>query len=194
MGHSQTDTAQSRDRILREAAGQIRQSGLESVSIGKLMKQANLTHGGFYGHFESRADLLARGLERALIDGQAAARANAAPDRPRSFAAIVRSYLSRTHRDNRTGGCAMASLAADVAHADEPVRAVMTPHIESFIETMMNALEDEDDQRATVAVSAMIGALALSRVMTDPKRSDALLRATRDYLLGMEPGPRRTER
>ena len=70
MGHSQAEKAQSRERILSEAADQVRDAGLESIGVGKLMRSAGLTHGGFYNHFESRADLLAQALERALVDGR----------------------------------------------------------------------------------------------------------------------------
>src|ERR1700722_20781608 len=110
MGHSQSDKAASRERILALASAQIRQQGLESLSVGKLMQKAGLTHGGFYGHFASRSDLLAKALERALVDGAGAARA-AAQDRAPRFAALVRSYLSRAHRDAPETGCAIAALA-----------------------------------------------------------------------------------
>ena len=69
MGHSQADKAQSRERILRKAADAVRDTGLESVSVGKLMRSVDLTHGGFYNHFTSRSDLLAQALERALVEG-----------------------------------------------------------------------------------------------------------------------------
>ena len=72
MGHSRMEKADSRERILDAAARRIRQDGLESVSIAELMKAANLTHGGFYGHFRSRAALIAAALERALERGEAA--------------------------------------------------------------------------------------------------------------------------
>ena len=72
MGHSRADKAESRERILAIAARQIREGGLDSVSIGEVMKAANLTHGGFYGHFPSRTALIAAALERALVEGEAA--------------------------------------------------------------------------------------------------------------------------
>jgi TetR/AcrR family transcriptional regulator, transcriptional repressor for nem operon len=181
MGHSQAEKAQNRERILAEAARQVRRDGLESVSVGALMKSVGLTHGGFYGHFESRSALLAEALERALVEGQAKV-ADAEADRSRGFAAIVRGYLSRTHRDARDSGCAMAALACDVARADVASREVMSEHVEAFVETLAEAL-DGDEERAMVAVSAMIGALALSRVATDPKRSDAFLKVVRDHLI-----------
>ena len=123
MGHSQADKADSRERILKQAAEQIRDAGLESLSVGPLMRSVNLTHGGFYGHFASRSELLAQALERALQDGAAASMAaiGATPDYPK----LLRSYLSRKHRDMRRNGCAIAALASDVARADEASREVM---------------------------------------------------------------------
>jgi TetR/AcrR family transcriptional regulator, transcriptional repressor for nem operon len=185
MGHSQAEKAQNRERILTEAAVQIRESGLESISVGKLMQKVSLTHGGFYGHFTSRSDLLAEALKRALAEGEAAARASHDPSKPRGFATMVRSYLSRTHRDQRKTGCAIAALASDVGRADERCRAVTETYVEAFIASMRRALDEPDDSKATVAVSAMIGALALSRVTTDPKRSDAILRVVRDHVIGL---------
>ena len=131
MGHSQAEKAENRERILAEASRQVRRDGLESVGVGTLMKSVGLTHGGFYGHFESRSALLAEALERALLEGEANAKAQGS-DRPQSFAHIVRSYLSRAHRDARESGCAIAALVSDVARADTSSREVMTDHIESL--------------------------------------------------------------
>lgn len=180
MGHSQIEKAENRERILAEASRQVRRDGLESVSVGTLMKSVGLTHGGFYGHFESRSALLAEALERALLEGEANAKTHGS-DGPRDLSDIARSYLSRAHRDARESGCAMAALVSDVARADVPSREVMTDHIESFIASVSGALGG-DEERAIVAVSAMVGALALSRVIADPARSDAFLKSVRDYL------------
>jgi TetR/AcrR family transcriptional repressor of nem operon len=184
MGHSQADKARSRERILSQAAEQIRNGGLESVSVGKLMRSANLTHGGFYGHFASRSELLAHALERAMEDGKAAFEANRGNGMP-DYEKTVRSYLSRPHRDSRTTGCAIAALAGDVARADEPVRETMSAHIERFIDRIDSALCSDDPDKAIFAVSAMIGALVVSRVMADEKRSDAVLAAAKRQLLAM---------
>jgi TetR/AcrR family transcriptional regulator, transcriptional repressor for nem operon len=185
MGHSQVEKAQNRERILAEAARQARDTGLESISVGALMKSVGLTHGGFYGHFESRSALLAEALEQALTDGEARARGQTGAD-ARGFSDMVRSYLSRTHRDTRDRGCAMAALVCDVGRADEASRRTMETHVEDFIASTAKALDD-DEPKAMLAVSAMIGALALSRVFTDPARSDALLRAVRSELAKLAP-------
>ena len=186
MGHSRADKAQSHERILKQAAGQIRDTGLESVSVGRLMRSIDMTHGGFYGHFASRSDLLAQALSRALEDGAAAAKLAGDPAKPASFAAMVRSYLSRSHRDSRGTGCAIAALASDVARADERSRAVMEAHVERFIAKVADTLGHDDDEQALLAVSAMIGGLLVSRVMTDPKRSDDVLRAVRNSLVALQ--------
>jgi TetR/AcrR family transcriptional repressor of nem operon len=181
VGHSQAEKAQNRERILAEAARQAREAGFESISVGALMKSVGLTHGGFYGHFESRSALLAEALERALADGESRARSQAGAG-SRGFAGLVRSYLSRTHRDTRDRGCAMAALVGDVGRADKASRQTMGGHLEAFIASTAEALDGEED-KAMLAVSAMIGALAISRVLTDPARSDALLRAVRAELV-----------
>jgi TetR/AcrR family transcriptional repressor of nem operon len=183
MGHSQAEKARNRERIVAEAARQIRRDGLESVSVGPLMASVGLTHGGFYGHFENREALLAEALERAIAEGQAKAGASLSRTAPR-FPAIVRGYLSRTHRDARDSGCAIAALGADVARAAEGPRQLMGDQIESFIETAQEALGGDED-RAMLAVSAMVGALTLSRVMKGP-RSDAILKAVRAQLEALE--------
>jgi len=183
MGHSQAEKAQNRERILAEASQQVRRDGLESVSVGSLMKSVGLTHGGFYGHFESRSALLEEALQRALLEGEANAQASGSPE---CLSDIVRGYLSRTHRDARDSGCAMAALVSDVARADDGPRTIMTRYVESFIAAVAKTL-DGDEERAIVAVSALVGALTLSRVVADPTRSDAILKVVRDHLIALEP-------
>ncbi len=220
MARSQAEKAQTRERILTEAAAQIRDTGLESVSIANLMHSVDLTHGGFYNHFESRADLLVQALERALEEGAARSRqfrdSSRPPGRPVGFESFVKHYLSRSHRDARAQGCALAALASDVARADAPVRAVMEQRFEAFVGAVAQAMQQDDpghgpgetrakasskvsaqtsaktsaedaalSDRATTAACTLIGALLMSRVMTDPKQSDALLRTVREQISGL---------
>lgn len=185
MGHSQRDKAINRERILQAAARQVRDQGLESVGIASLMRSVNLTHGGFYGHFESRSELLAAALQQALEDGRAASR-GATAAAPESgdrggFEAFVRAYLSRAHRDSRQSGCAVAALASDVARADEASREVMSAHVNGFADRLAAWLGSVPDAR--FAVSALVGGLLLARVMADEAQSDAWLQAVKNGLL-----------
>ena len=99
VGHSQAEKARSRDRILNAAALQLRELGLAGISIGELMKSAKLTHGGFYGHFESRDDLIAQALDRALADGDASAIRAASVNGPRTLRSFLNAYLSLPAKD-----------------------------------------------------------------------------------------------
>lgn len=195
MGHSQAEKAQSRERILETAARQIREAGLDSVSIAELMKAANLTHGGFYGHFASRADLIAAAVERALHDGEAAFVA-AKPSRAGTVKSIVNRYLSGAHRDDTGGGCAIGALAGDVARAeDEEVRARMGVFLERSFADMAKAMGDgpEAEEAALAAWCAMVGGIALARVFRGSDRSDQILRAARQSVLDLEDRVRQAE-
>ena len=187
MGHSQAEKARSRERILRRAADQVRDTGLESLGVGKLMRSVSLTHGGFYNHFESRSELLAQALERALAEGRKASAGTPDPgDEPLDYPTRVRRFLSRAHRDSRASGCAIAALASDVARADLRAREVMSVHIDELVTRIAQSLSSHDEGDAMLVTSAMIGALLLARIQTDPHRSDALLKAVRERLLAMD--------
>jgi len=185
MGHSQAGKTENRERILAEASRQVRKNGLESLSVGELMKSVGLTHGGFYGHFSSRAALLAEALARALDDGRKhAKRQEHAPGQDNQtgdLPGFARSYLSRTHRDAPESGCAVAALAAEAGRAAPECRDVMSGHVDAFIGAISQMLGD-DREKAMVAVSAMVGALALARVATSAERSDAILKAVREHM------------
>lgn len=186
MGHSQAAKAASREKILSDAAAQLRAFGPDAVSVGPLMKLAGMTHGGFYRHFASRSDMIAQALERALTDGEARARGGGETGKPRDLTTIAKSYLSRAHRDAPETGCGIAALVSDVARADEASRDVMSNHVEAFIAAVDAALGKGREADAMLAVSAMVGALTLSRVLTDAKRSDALLRAVKEAVIALE--------
>ena len=184
MGHSQADKAQSRQRILDVAALQLRELGLSGVSIGDLMKSAKLTHGGFYGHFSSRDDLIAEALEKALRDGEESAIRIGSTKGPRTLKSFLNSYLSKTHRDNPRSGCAISALAGEVARADTRARSIMSDRLGKYFDNIRN-LDDEDDANdfAMAVMSMVVGALTLSRVMKDDEVSDKLLLAARKAIL-----------
>ncbi len=186
MGHSRAEKAQSRKRILAAAATKIRESGLDGVSVGELMKSVNLTHGGFYGHFESRSQLIAAALEQALADSDRAVAAQAGEPGGLTVKAIVNSYLSPVHRDHPSSGCAIPTLAGEVGRADPEVRAIMAQQLIKSFETMAQALGDgaEDaEQFSMSAWSMMVGAMMISRVLAGDPLADRVLALARKSVL-----------
>lgn len=185
MGHSKNAKAESRERILAAASRQIRDKGLEGVSIGDLMRSAGLTHGGFYGHFASRDALLAAALDRALDDGIRSSRASLRDSARPTFEALVRSYLSPVHRDSIADGCAIAALAMDVARSDADVGDVMRDHLRALFAETADLLDGDEGKRsrAVAAWCTMIGGLALARLFDEPAEATAVLHAARTAIL-----------
>src|SRR3954451_13642329 len=113
MRRSKEDKAASHERIVAIAAARIRESGTEQPSVGEIMRAAGLTHGGFYKHFESRHELIAEAVERALTDSESrVAQRMAGAEDP--LAAFVDAYVSAAHRDDPASGCGVVALGADM--------------------------------------------------------------------------------
>lgn len=185
MGHSKAEKAQSRERILAAAATQIREAGIDGVSIGALMKSVNLTHGGFYGHFASRDALMAATLEQALADGERASAVHSGARGTATVKSIVNSYLSPAHRDHPGTGCAIPSLVGEVSRAAPEVRSIMAEQLDRSFETMAQALGnvEDGDQFAVSAWSMMIGAMMIARIQQDKTRADEILAMARKSVL-----------
>ncbi|MEQ1518522.1 MAG: TetR family transcriptional regulator, partial [Usitatibacteraceae bacterium] len=122
------------------AATRIREAGLDGISVGELMKSVNLTHGGFYGHFESRSALIAAALEQALAEGEKASAAHTGARGNMTVKSIVNNYLSPAHRDHPSSGCAIPTLAGEVGRADAEVRAIMAEQLGRSLDDMTQAL------------------------------------------------------
>lgn len=183
MGHSQADNARNRQRILDAAAPRLRQSGLAGVSIRELMRSAQLTHGGFYGHFASRDDLIAEVLEKALSDGETSFRAGSGKG-PHTLKSFLNVYLSKAHRDDPGSGCAVSALAGDVARTDQRSREIMTNYVVRFFDNICNLIDDEEaTEFAMSVVCTIVGAVTLSRAVSDEKMSNRLLSVARQAIL-----------
>src|SRR5580692_11825456 len=122
MRVSRQKAAENRERIIEAAGALLRANGFSGIGVADIMKAANLTHGGFYGHFDSKDDLVAQASRRAM----ARAAVNwekivaKAPDRP--YVALLKHYLSPRHRDDPARGCAFAALSGDAARCGGEVR------------------------------------------------------------------------
>jgi TetR/AcrR family transcriptional repressor of nem operon len=180
VGHSQLEKASSREKILFAASQKIRETGLEGFSIADVMRDAQLTHGGFYGHFSSRSELVAAALDHALHESELVYDDAARP----SLKAIVNGYLSVAHRDSVTQSCAVSTLASEVVRADEQTRAVMDTHLSKYQEKISEAIDGTKNcPLAGPLACTMIGALTLSRLISDEKASTKVLKQAREFIL-----------
>ena len=151
------------------------------------MKQAGLTHGGFYSHFTSREALLAEAARKACADAAAAAAGVVARVPPgKALASMLGAYLSKEHLEHLDTGCPLAALGSETSRQAPEVRRVATRHIKEMIDLVARQLPDWGQpgahQRALVTVSSMVGALLLARVVDDPGLSDALREAALKHL------------
>lgn len=177
MKVSREQMAENRRRILDVASRLFKDKGFEAVSVAEVMKAAGLTHGGFYGHFTSKDDLVAQTLAHALA-GDSVGGGN--------FSTFVRSYLAPRHRDNASNGCPTAGLAAAVRHQTPAAKAAMTEGLREQLTRIENALpEHEKADKRRVAIgswAAMVGAIILARAVDDPELSDEVLDETRAWI------------
>ncbi|MFD1561704.1 TetR/AcrR family transcriptional regulator [Paraburkholderia silviterrae] len=177
MGHSQADKIATHQRILDIAAKRFREHGIDGISIADLMKEAGLTVGGFYKHFASREELVAAAFQHALED--IASWEGTITMSPRQ---AMRTYISEAHRDAVANGCPIAALANDVSRSTDETREIYTNRVRRIMEQISKALPTEDSaskrSEAALIVSACIGAITLSRAISDPKLSKQVLDGT----------------
>lgn len=177
MKVSREQMAENRRRILDAASRLFRDKGFDAVSVAEVMKAAGLTHGGFYGHFNSKDDLIAQTLAHVL-----AADSGGGGD----LHAYVKAYLAPRHRDNAAGGCPTAGLAAAIRHQSQAARSAMAEGLRSQLDRIGKALPEldaADRRRAAIGSwAAMVGAVILARAVDDPALSDEVLEQTRAWI------------
>ena len=181
MKVSREKAAENRERILKVAARLFREKGFDGIGVADLMKSAGLTHGGFYGHFSSKEDLMAQACALALNQSLNKWRriADRAPDNPLS--AITRSYLSTQHRDEPGRGCTLTALGSDVSRQAAPVREKITEGVRSIVEFLSGLIPAKAKaakrEKALASFAAMVGAIVLSRAVDDAELSQEILEA-----------------
>ena len=177
MKVSREQMAENRTRILQAAGRLFRAKGFQPVAVAEVMKAAGLTHGGFYGHFSSKNDLIAQTLAHTL-------KLNV--DKKLDLGAYLDSYLSPRHRDNAAEGCPTAGMVAETRHQSRAARTAITEGFRAQIIMMSKdfpgASECERRRAAIGSWAAMVGAVILSRSINDRALSDLVLKQTREWI------------
>jgi len=175
------------ERIVQAAARAIRRSGYAGTGVADIMKEAGLTHGGFYAHFASREAMLAEAADRAGAEGVAAVARIAAASPPRqALEAMMKAYLSKAHVEAVETGCGVAALCSETPRQAPVVRRAATRRIKEMIDLVSrqspNWGQPSAHEHALVTVATMVGTLVLARAVDDLRLSDALRAAALKHL------------
>jgi TetR/AcrR family transcriptional regulator, transcriptional repressor for nem operon len=187
MGHSKEDKRATHARIVRAAARRFRERGLEGIGVADVMKEAGVTVGGFYKHFESRDELVVEALATAFKD------LDVWEEHTEDLSQLLRNYLTEAHRDAVGTGCAMGALLGDMTRGSKSARAVYTARVKrslAFSSALLPSSPPSDKRgRALLILSALLGAINLSRAVSDPTLSREILHAVREQLIELvKPG------
>jgi TetR/AcrR family transcriptional regulator, transcriptional repressor for nem operon len=181
MRVSRAKAAENRERIIEVASRLFRERGFDGIGVAELMKSAGLTHGGFYGNFASKEDLMAQACTRALeasLDMVQNAVDRGGED---ALSDIASAYLSPAHRDRPGEGCALAALGAEAARHDSPIRGAFTQGVRSVVDMLTRLLPGKSKrtkrERALAIYASMVGAIVLARAVDDAELSEEVLQS-----------------
>jgi TetR/AcrR family transcriptional repressor of nem operon len=173
-------------RILKVAAKRFRELGLDGIGVADVMKQAGVTVGAFYKHFKSRDELVVEALGTAFKD------LDAWEKHAESLAQLLENYLTEYHRDNPGAGCAMGALLGDMSRASKSAKTVYTTRVKHSLAVTAGLLPSEEsaDKRghALLILASLLGALNLSRAVSDPSLSREILEQVRRQLVDLTAG------
>src|SRR5437773_7585040 len=192
MRYSREHKQETHDRIVKKASVRLREKGAHGIGVADLMKEAGLTHGGFYAHFDSREALVVEAFTYAM-DRSMERWSKLAEQMPpeKRLAAIVDSYLTPLHRDDPGRGCAIPTLGAEIARESPRTRKAFASKLEQMIDMVAAQIVDVPRKtarkQAMASLATMLGTLVLARVAGNGEFSDEILGAGRDALLDREP-------
>jgi TetR/AcrR family transcriptional regulator, transcriptional repressor for nem operon len=188
MRYSREHKQETHARIVKKASVRLREKGAHGIGVADLMKEAGLTHGGFYAHFASREALVIEAFTYASGRSREYWRkiAEQTPEDKR-LALIVDTYLNSAHRDDPGHGCAIASLGADIARESLKTRKAFSTELEHMIDLIADQIpgvpRKTARKQATATLATIVGALVMSRIAGNGEFSDEIMAAGREAAL-----------
>jgi TetR/AcrR family transcriptional regulator, transcriptional repressor for nem operon len=189
MRYSREHKLETHERIVRKASIRLRQRGAHGIGVADLMKDAGLTHGGFYAHFDSRDALVIEAFTHAM-DRSTEHWRKLAEQTPREkrFATVVSTYLTSLHRDNPGQGCTIPALGAEIARESSKTRKIFAGRLERMIDVLAELIPNlprkAARKKAMAAIATMMGTVVMARIAGTSGFSDEILGAGREALLG----------
>ncbi|MFB6449618.1 TetR/AcrR family transcriptional regulator [Bradyrhizobium tunisiense] len=188
MRYSREHKQETHDRIVKKASVRLREKGAHGIGVADLMKEAGLTHGGFYAHFDSREALVMEAFAYAMdrsMDHWRKLADEAAPEK--RLALVADSYLSTLHRDNPGTGCSIPALGAEIARESPKTRKAFAGKLDEMIELLADYIPNiprkAARKQAIATLATMAGTMLLARVAGSSELSDEVLKAGRDSTL-----------
>src|SRR5206468_1944292 len=185
MRYSKEHKQEAHARIVKKASVRLREKGAHGIGVADLMKEAGLTHGGFYAHFDSREALVIEAFGYAMDRSTERWRKLAeqtAPDK--RLAAIVEAYLTPAHRDDPGHGCAVPTLGAEIARESPKTRKAFAARLEQMIDMLADQIPElprrTARKQAMASLATMMGTLVLARIAGSGEFSDEILDSGRD--------------
>ncbi|WP_029585387.1 TetR/AcrR family transcriptional regulator [Bradyrhizobium sp. URHD0069] len=196
MRYSKEHKLETHARIVKKASVRLREKGAHGVGVADLMKDAGLTHGGFYAHFDSREALVIEAFAYAMDRSTERWRKIAEQTPPdKRVTTIVESYLTPEHRDDPGRGCAIPTLAAEIARESPKTRKAFAAKLEQMIDALAAQIPDVPRKaarkQAMATIATMMGTMVLARVAGNGDFSDEILGAGRDAVLAGATPPKR---
>lgn len=189
MRYSKEHKHETHARIVRKASVRLREKGAHGIGVADLMKEAGLTHGGFYAHFDSREALVIEAFNYAMDRSMEHWR-KTIEETPsdKRLATIVDSYLTTLHRDDPGRGCAVPTLGPEIAREAPKTRKAFATKLEQMIDMIADQIPDVPRKtarrQAASTLATMMGTLVLSRIAGSGEFSDEILSAGREAVLG----------
>jgi TetR/AcrR family transcriptional regulator, transcriptional repressor for nem operon len=178
---SKLEAAQTREAIVVAAADLIRRTGIAEASLADMMAAAGLTHGGFYRHFRNKEHLVSEALS---VAGEKTIATIGRSMAKGGLDAAIDGYLSKSHRDSPTPICPFAAMGSELARSGKETKAAATEILEKLFVTLAGDAPDREEARgnAIVALSTMIGAMTLARVVAGSDLSSEILDRAKAHL------------
>src|SRR6201985_144228 len=189
MRYSREHKQETHARIVRKDSVRLREKGAHGIGVADLMKEAGLTHGGFYAHFDSREALVIEAFGYAMDRSMENWKKLAAETSPeKRLALMAETYLTQLHRDDPGHGCSIPSLGAEIARESPKTRKAFAAKLDQMIDMLaeqMHGLAPQAARKQAVATLAtMMGTIVLARIAGSGKFSDEVLGAGREAALG----------
>ncbi len=188
MRYSTDHKQETRERILRTASRHFRRRGGRGVGIAELMSKLDLTHGGFYKHFDSKEELLAEAIANAFDETESRFTEAVSKAKPGTeLKTLIENYLSLEHCANPGEGCPMAALASEIGRFPRAVRTEIDRAIKRRVKRtarfLPGASEKERERNCMALLSGMIGTVNVARALVDPEARRTVLEASKDFYI-----------